>query len=41
MEWFKFHSRFRNPEESVATFVVELQPLAESCNFGASLEPVL
>ena len=38
---FKFHSRFRKPGESVAAFVAELRPLAESCNFGASLETVL
>ena len=31
---FKFHSRFRNPGESVATYVAELRSLAEFCNFG-------
>ena len=38
---YKFHSRFRKPGESVATFVAELRSLAEFCNFGASLEAML
>ena len=31
---FRFHSRFRKPGESIATFVSELRSLAEFCNFG-------
>ena len=38
---FKFHSRFRNPGESVATFVSEIRSLAEFCNFGPALEEML
>ena len=38
---FKFHSRFRNPGESVATFVSEICSLAEFCNFGPNLEEIL
>ena len=37
----KFHSRFRKPGESVATFVAELRSLAEFCNFGEVLEDML
>ena len=38
---FKFHSRVRRPEESVATFVAELCSLAEFCNFEGALEDML
>ena len=38
---FKFHSRFRRPGESVATFVSELRLLSEFCNFGDSLDSML
>lgn len=38
---FKFHSRFRKPGESVATYVSELRSLAEFCNFGTTLEVML
>ena len=38
---YKFHSRFRKPEESVATFVAELRSLAEYCNFGTTLNDML
>ena len=38
---FKFHSRFRKPGESVATYVSELHSLAEFCNFGSTLEVML
>ena len=38
---FKFHSRFRKPGESVATYVSELRSLAEFCNFGSTLEVML
>ena len=38
---FRFNSRFRQPEESVSTFVSELRSLAEFCNFGTALEDML
>ena len=38
---FKFHSRVREPGESVATFVSELRSLAEHCNFQSTLEDML
>ena len=38
---FKFHSRFRHPGESVATFMPELCLLSEFCNFGDSLDSML
>ena len=40
-EKFKFHSRSRKPDESVAIFIAELRSLAELCNFGDTLEPML
>ena len=41
MERFKFHSRSRQPGESVAAFVAELRALAEFCNFGTTLDVML
>ena len=41
MQRFKFHSRFRQPGESIAAYVAELRALAEFCNFGATLEDML
>ena len=38
---YKFHSRFRQPGESVATFVAELRSLAEFCNFQQTLDDML
>ncbi len=38
VERCKFHSRFRKPGESVASFVTELRSLSEFCNFGATLD---
>ena len=38
---FKFHSRVRELEESVATFVSELRSLAEHCNFELTVEDIL
>ena len=38
IERYKFHSRFRKPGESVATYVSELRRLTEFCNFGDTLE---
>ena len=35
---YKFHSRFRQQGESVATFVAELWSLAEFCKFQGNLE---
>ena len=41
VERFKFHTRFRRPGESVATYVSELRSLARFCKFGSSLEDML
>ena len=41
VQCFRFHSRFRKPSESVATFVTELRALSEYCNFGTTLEDML
>ena len=41
VQHFKFHGRFRQPEESIAAYVAELRALAEFCNFGATLEDML
>ena len=38
---YRFHSRFRQPEESVATYISELRALAQWCIFGSSLEDML
>ena len=38
---YKFHSRFRQHGESVATFVSELRALAEHCKFGSTLNDML
>ena len=38
---FKFNSRFRQPGETVATFVSELQLPSEFCNFGITLDSML
>ena len=38
---FKFNSRCRRQEESVAAFVAELRQLTEYCDFGASLDDML
>ena len=38
---FSFNSWFRQPEESVSTFVSELRSLAKFCNFGTALEDML
>ena len=35
---FRFYSRFRQPNESVSTFVAELRSLAKDCQFGDSLQ---
>ena len=35
---YKFYSRFRRSDESIAAFVAELRSLAKDCDFGASLE---
>ena len=41
VERFKFHSRFRKANESVATFDAELRYLSEFCNFGDSLQDMI
>ncbi len=38
---YRFHTRFRQPGELVATYVSELWSLAQTCNFGESLEDML
>ena len=38
---FKFNSRFRQAEESVATYVAELRSIAHTCNYGTSLDEML
>ena len=38
---YKFHTRVRQPSETVSAFVSELRSLAEHCNFGDTLEPML
>ena len=38
---FKFHSRCRQPGESVAVFVSQLRSLSENCGFGDTLEDML
>ena len=38
---FRFNSQFRQPEESVSTFMLELRSLAEFCNVGTALEDML
>ena len=34
VQWYLFHTRVRQPQESVATYVAELKRIAEHCNFG-------
>ena len=38
---FKFHSRCRQPGESIAVFVSQLRSLSENCGFGDTLEDML
>ena len=38
---FKFHSRIRKTEETVATYVSELRSITEYCNFGSTLDECL
>ena len=38
---FKFHTRCREPGESVAVFVSQLRSLSEHCKFGTTLEDML
>ena len=41
VERCRFHSRYRKPGESIATFISELRALTEFCNFGATLETMI
>ena len=41
VKWFKFHTRFRKPGESVTSYVFELRSIANHCNFEATLETML
>ncbi len=38
---YRFHTRFRQTGESVAMFMSKLRSLAQTCNFGSSLEDML
>ena len=38
---FHFHSRFRQPGESVSTYISELRALSEHCGFGLCLDDML
>ena len=38
---FKFNTRARKPDESVANYIAELQALSHYCNFGDTLELML
>ena len=38
---YKYHTRFRQPGETVSTYVSELRSLAEHCNFRATLDLML
>ena len=41
VERYKFHSCFRKPGKSVATFVSELRSLSQYCNFGDLLDVMI
>ena len=41
MQCFRFNTRSRKENESVAAYVAELRRLAEFCNFGTTLEKML
>ncbi len=38
---YQFHSRVRQPGESVSTFVAELRRLSQNCEFAESMEDML
>ncbi len=38
---FRFHTRFRRPGESAATFLSELRSIAQYCNFDTTLNDML
>ena len=38
---FRFHNRFRQPGESVSTYISELRALSEHCGFGLCLDDML
>ena len=41
VERFKFHTSYRKPGESVASYLARLRALAKYCNFGGSLEDMI
>ena len=41
MQRYRFLTRFRQQEESIAIYVSELRSLAQTCNFGALLDNML
>ena len=38
---YKFNSPYRQPTETIATFISELRSLAEFCNYGTNLDEML
>ena len=41
VQCYLFHTRFKRPEEYVATFLSELHALVQHCNFGATLDDMI
>ena len=41
LQRYRFHTRFRQPGETVATYVSELWAIAQWCNFGELLQSML
>ena len=41
IQCFCFHNRFRQPGESVSTYISELRALSEHCGFGLCLDDML
>ena len=41
LQRYRFHTRFRQQGETVATYMSELRAIAQWCNFGQSLESML
>ena len=40
-ERFKFYSKTRQPNETIANFVAELRRLSEHCDYGDSLDDMM
>ena len=41
MQRYKFHTRVRKPDETIATYVAELRSIGEHCDFGESLNAMI